>query len=85
MNSQKIVIVNRNLEWDKNGVLKTGPAKDEEPDVEVREVWQPWLRSQSDFVVRYIVPNRANIIELMEGQGRFRSEVRSTITCFLAC
>lgn len=82
MNSQKIVIVNRKLEWDKNGVLKTGPTKDEEPDVEVREVWQPWLRRQCDFVVRYIVPNRANIIELMEGQGRFHSEVRTFIMCF---
>lgn len=49
----------------------TGPV-----DLEVREVWQPWLKRRCDFVVRYIVPNRANIMELMENQGRFRAEVR---------
>lgn len=55
-----------------------------EVDVEVREVWQPWLKSKCDFVVRYIVPNRANIIEIMEGQGRFRAEVQllSNFTIF---
>lgn len=71
--SQKLIIVNRKLEWDEKGVLKEGPSSEE--DVEVREIWQPWLKRQCDFVVRYIVPNRANIIEIMEGQGRFRSEV----------
>jgi hypothetical protein len=62
------------LEWDERGVLKPGPSNG--TDVEVREIWQPWLKPQCDFVVRYIVPSRSNIIELMEGQGRFRSEVQ---------
>jgi hypothetical protein len=71
---QKLVIVQRKLEWDNNGHLKKGPSLVN--DVDVREIWQPWLKHRCDFVVRYIVPNRANIIEILEGQGRFRAEVR---------
>ena len=70
------MIVNRELEVDNSGKLKSGPTAG--LDVEVREIWQPWLKSHCDFVVRYIVPNRANIIEIMEGQGRFRNEVKQT-------
>ncbi len=44
-------------------------------DVEVREVWQPWLKSKCNFVVRYIVPDRVNIIKIMANQRRFTSEV----------
>lgn len=71
---QKIIIVNRKLAAAVDGTIlpaPTGPV-----DLEVREVWQPWLKRRCDFVVRYIVPNRANIMELMENQGRFRAEVR---------
>mmetsp|Transcript_28503 Transcript_28503/g.63178 ORF Transcript_28503/g.63178 Transcript_28503/m.63178 type:complete len:171 (+) Transcript_28503:490-1002(+) len=69
----KIIIVNLVLAADKQGLLTT-PSKD--VDVEVRTVWQPWLKARCDFVVRYIVPNRTNIIELMEAKGRFRSELQ---------
>jgi hypothetical protein len=72
-NVQKLVIVKRGLEWDNSGHLKKGPSL--VSDVDVREIWQPWLKHRCDFVVRYIVPNRANIIEILEGQGRFRAEV----------
>ena len=44
--------------------------------MEVRNVWQPWLKKRCDFVVRYIVPNRVSIVKTMEASGRFRSEVR---------
>ena len=60
------------MKADENGLLMNSPKN---VDVEVREVWQPWLKPKCDFVVRYIVPNRTNIIELMEAHGRFRSEV----------
>ena len=66
------MIVNRCLKVNKHGILEPAPS---ESDIEVREVWQPWLKPYCDFVVRYIVPNRANIVELMEGQGRFHYEV----------
>jgi hypothetical protein len=45
-------------------------------DVTVRTVWQPWLKAKCNFVVRYIVPHRTNIIELMESKGRFRTELQ---------
>ena len=57
---------------DNDGML---PVQGPDVEVEVRDVWQPWLRRRCNFAVRYIIPNRANIIELMEGQGRFRAEV----------
>eukprot|EP01032_Pedospumella_encystans_P015119 gene15119-17319_t len=69
----KIIIVNRKLAAAADGTIlpaPTGPV-----DLEVREVWQPWLKRRCNFVVRYIVPNRANIMELMENQGRFRAEM----------
>lgn len=43
--------------------------------MEVREVWQPWLKRKCNFVVRYIVPHRTNIMETMEGKKRFHAEV----------
>jgi hypothetical protein len=69
------MIVTRKLESDTNGYITSGPKNPNNFDVEVREVWQPWLKSKCDFVVRYIVPNRANIIKIMEAKGRFRNEV----------
>ena len=74
--SQKIIIVNRLLQADGNGILK---KQTPDIDVEVRTVWQPWLRRRCDFVARYIVPNRANIVKILESKGRFRSEVRWVI------
>lgn len=68
----KILIVNRRLTADKNGVLS---VPSDEIDIEERIIWQPWLRSRCDFVVRYIVPNRLNIIKLMEAKNRFSSQV----------
>ena len=44
-------------------------------DLEVREIWQPWLRYRCNFAVRYIVPNRINFIKIMDSMGRFSSEV----------
>ena len=46
-----------------------------EVDIEVREIWQPWLKSKCNFAVRYIVPNRVNIVKILESQGRFSSNV----------
>jgi hypothetical protein len=40
-------------------------------DYEVRNVWQPWLKRKCDFAVRYIVPDRVNILRIMRAQGRF--------------
>lgn len=77
---QKIIIVNRVLKADKNGILLNGP--NDNNDVEVREIWQPWLKLKCDFVVRYIIPNRINIIELMEAKGRFHSEVMILFNIF---
>ena len=70
----KVMIVQRKLIYDENGVLAKAPPSSE-IDVEVREVWQPWLKSKCDFVARYIVPSRINIIKIMESQGRFLSEL----------
>jgi hypothetical protein len=47
----------------------------EDIDLEVRNIWQPWLKSKCNFVVRYIVPNRINIIKIMESQKQFQGEV----------
>jgi len=66
------MIVTRKLSSYSNGTISNPPP---EIDIETREIWQPWLRSRCDFVVRYIVPNRVNIIKLMEAKNRFSSEV----------
>ena len=68
----KIIIVQRTLKADKNGTLKKAKK---DVDVEVREIWQPWLKARCNFAIRYIVPNRVNIIKIMESKGRFISEV----------
>lgn len=60
------------MKADGNGFLEKGVP---DLDLEVREVWQPWHKVKCDFVVRYIIPNRINICEIMEARGRFRSEV----------
>ena len=71
----KVIIVQRKLEFDqKTGVIAHAPSSSE-VDVEVREIWQPWLKRKCDFVARYIVPSRVNIIKIMEAQGRFVSEL----------
>jgi hypothetical protein len=67
------MIVQRKLATDKDGVLTAAPA---EIDVEVRNIWQPWLRPRCDFVVRYIVPSRVNIIRILEAKKRFSHEVK---------
>ena len=66
------MIVQRKLATDENGELTSAPA---EIDVEVRNIWQPWLKSRCDFAVRYIVPSRVNIIRILEGRKRFTHEV----------
>lgn len=71
--SQKIIIVSRKLKARKiDSVLIPPPPG---IDVEVREIWQPWLKNRCDFVVRYIVPNRVNILKIMESKKLFRTEV----------
>eukprot|EP01041_Mallomonas_annulata_P005764 gene5764-11652_t len=68
----KIMIVTRKLAKDSKGVLVDAPT---EIDIEKREIWQPWLKSRCDFVVRYIVPSRINIIKIMESKNRFSSQL----------
>jgi hypothetical protein len=46
-----------------------------EYDIETREIWQPWLKSKCNFVVRYIVPNRINIVKILESKGQYKSSV----------
>jgi hypothetical protein len=69
---QRIMIVQRKLATDENGVLTSAPA---DIDVEIRNIWQPWLRSRCTFAVRYIVPSRVNIIRILEAKKRFSHEV----------
>lgn len=69
----KVFIVQRRLSYDERGVLQ--PPSSNEVDVEEREIWQPWLKRRCNFVARYIVPNRVNILKIMESQGRFVSEL----------
>jgi hypothetical protein len=52
-------------------------------DYEERTIWQPWWKYRCNFAVRYIVPNRINIIEIMEGKGQFTSEVRFILVVFV--
>lgn len=66
------MIVSRKLKANSQGFLD---VPSDEIDVEVREIWQPWLRRKCNFAVRYIVPNRANILKIMEARGKFSSAV----------
>jgi hypothetical protein len=68
----KIIIVQRKLKGDKDGILLR-PTN--EIDVEVREIKNPILKHRCNFAVRYIVPNRINIIKIMESKGQFSSEI----------
>jgi hypothetical protein len=68
----KIIIVQRKLKGDKDNIL-IRPSN--EIDVEVREIKNPILRHRCNFAVRYIVPNRVNIIKIMESKGKFSSEI----------
>ena len=68
----KIMIVQRLLKPSSDGkdiVSNTGV------DIEVREVWQPWLKRKCNFAVRYVIPSRTNIIKILEHKGRFKSQV----------
>eukprot|EP01031_Cornospumella_fuschlensis_P031684 gene31684-38292_t len=69
----KLIIVKRMLEADPETHIISPPNK--EIDVEVREIWQPWLKPKCDFVVRYVVPNRVNICKIMEAKRRFKAEL----------
>lgn len=66
------MIVQRKLGTDKDKVLLNAPS---EIDVEVRTIWQPWLKKDCDFAVRYIIPSRVNIIRILEAKQRFSHEV----------
>lgn len=68
----KIMIVNRKLMATKDGKDITST---DNIDIEVREVWQPWLKRKCDFAVRYVIPSRVNIIKILEQKGRFNSQV----------
>jgi hypothetical protein len=74
------MIVNRKLRSSADG--KTIEA-DQGFDLEVREIWQPWLKSKCSFAVRYIVPDRVNIIKILEAQGRFVSKVMLSSSVYL--
>ena len=69
----KIIIATRKLATSNEGELLSAPS---EVDVEIRNVWQPWLKSRCNFAVRYVVPDRQNIIKIMQTQGKFTSQVR---------
>ena len=43
-------------------------------DVEVKVIKNPFWRARCNFAVRYVVPNRENIIKIMHSKGRFKSE-----------
>ena len=68
------MIVQRKLQAKSNGLL-TSPNDAADLDVEVREIKNPFLRARCNFAVRYVVPNRVNIIRIMEAKNRFKSEV----------
>jgi hypothetical protein len=70
-----LIIVNKKLQGDEFGRL-IKPSN--EIEVEVREIWQPWLKRKCDFVARYIVPIRTNIIEIMEREKRFKLSVSAS-------
>lgn len=74
--SQKLVIVQRKLRHDASNLLAPPNA---DIDVEVREIWQPWLKSKCNFAVRYVIPDRTNIIKIMEQRKQFSCEVRFPI------
>jgi hypothetical protein len=44
-------------------------------DVEIRSIWQPWLRWRCNFAVRYIVPDRVNIMRIMQHHGLLNVQV----------
>ena len=69
----QVVIVTRRLEGREDGTLKTLPSN--MVDVEVRNIWQPWIKPRCKFAVRYIVPNRKNILGIMDSQGKFTSKL----------
>lgn len=68
----KIIIVQRKLKGDKNNIILR-PTN--EIDVEIREIKNPILRHRCNFAIRYIVPNRVNIIKIMESKNKFNSEI----------
>ena len=66
------MIVQRMLKSSKDGKdIVSAPGM----DIEVREVWQPWLKRKCNFAVRYIIPSRTNIVKILEKDGRFKSQV----------
>ena len=67
------MIVNRKLSVDDDGLLNKPPS---DIDIEERVIWQPWLKARCDFAVRYIIPNRVNIIKIMQSKNRFSSQVK---------
>lgn len=77
---QKIIIVNRRISTDKDGIILPSSG---DVDLEVRDIWQPWLQPRCNFAVRYIVPDRVNIIKALEEKGRFSSEVGLYIRLYL--
>lgn len=44
-------------------------------DVEVRDVWQPWLKRRCNFCARYIVPSRIDITQMLHADKRVSCEV----------
>lgn len=69
-----IYIVTNRLQADTNtGLLARAPKAIE---IEKRVIWQPWLKTRCDFAVRYIVPDRVNILKIMQMRGKFSSELQ---------
>jgi hypothetical protein len=40
------------------------------------EIWQPWLKRRCNFATRVIIPNRLNILKILESKNRFMHQVR---------
>ena len=67
------IVTNRLKAETTTGLLARAPKTTE---IEKRVIWQPWLKSRCDFAVRYIVPDRVNILKIMQMRGKFSSELQ---------
>jgi hypothetical protein len=67
-----IIIVQRNLQYDSNGYLISPSTT---IDIEKRTIWQPWYKRRCNFAVRYIIPNREGILNIMKSKNRISHKV----------
>lgn len=78
---KKIFILKNELECHKNGTIMFPSLTSvnteilDSQNIEVRNIWQPWIRRHCTFAVRYILPIRPNIIEIMKASGQILHQV----------